>query len=229
MSALILRTDQLSRHVGDKTIVDAVTLQIARGEMIALIGPSGAGKTSLLRLLNRLDEPTGGTVYLEERDYRTIRPRELRQRVGLMLQTPHLFAGSVADNIRFGPRQRGTELPDAEIDALLEQVALAGYAGQDVQHLSGGEAQRVSLVRTLANKPQVLLLDEPTAALDDAAEHAVEQLICDLIRQHQMACLLITHKPAQAQRLAQRALQMEQGRMLKLAPIEEVLHAEHAL
>jgi putative ABC transport system ATP-binding protein len=221
----LLRTERLSRHVSGKPIVDDVNVQVSPGEMVAVFGPSGAGKTSLLRLINRLDEPTSGTVYLEGRDYRTLSPRDLRRQVGMVMQAPLLFPGTVADNIRFGPQQRGETLPDAQIAALLEQVGLADYASEDVQHLSGGEAQRVALVRTLANSPRVLLLDEPTSALDDVAEQAVETLLTRLVQQQSMACLLITHKPAQAHRLAQRALLLEQGKMVRVAPVGEALHA----
>src|SRR5207245_7903753 len=113
---------------------------------------------SFLRLLNRLDEPTSGTVYLEGRDYRLIPPRELRRRVGMVTQTAFLFPGTIGDNLRFGPRQRGQELSEETIAFLLEKVGLAGRAGSDVRHRSGGDAQRVSCARALANEPAVVLL-----------------------------------------------------------------------
>jgi putative ABC transport system ATP-binding protein len=221
----LLRTEHLSRHVSGKAIVDDVSLQVNPGEIVAISGPSGAGKTSLLRLINRLDEPTSGTVYLEGNDYRNISPRNLRRQIGMVMQAPLLFPGTVANNIRFGPQQRGETLSDTQINTLLEHVGLAGYTSENVQHLSGGEAQRVALVRTLANNPCVLLLDEPTSALDDAAEQAVETLLMNVVQQQNIACLLITHKPAQAIRLAQRALLLNQGKMECMAPVAEVLHA----
>ena len=134
---------------------------------MAVIGPSGSGKSSFLRLLNRLDEPTAGTVYLDGKDYRDIPPRQLRRWIGMVTQTAFLFPGTVADNLQYGPRQQGKDLSEKEIDALLDQVGLTNQARSDVSHLSGGEAQRVSVARALANSPQVLLLDEPTSALDD--------------------------------------------------------------
>ena len=124
-----------------------------------LIGASGAGKSSFLRLLNRLDEPTGGTIRLDGRDYRELAPRDLRRRVGMVMQSANLFPGTVAANVGFGPLQRGETLLPGQIDALLERVGLAGYQERDVSNLSGGEAQRVSLARTMANAPQTLLLD----------------------------------------------------------------------
>src|SRR6185437_5824500 len=160
MAGPLLRTEYLSREVAGKKIVDDISLEICAGDVPAVVGPSAAGKSSLLRLLNRLDEPTAGTVYLDGVDYRRIAPREVRRRIGLVLQTPHLFPSTVAENLRFGPRQRGEILPESAVRRFLEGVGLAGYENRDVYHLSGGEAQRVNIARTLANSPEIILLDE---------------------------------------------------------------------
>jgi putative ABC transport system ATP-binding protein len=101
--ATILRAERLGRAVHGKTLVEDATFEVGTGEVLAIVGPSGAGKSSLLRLLNRLDEPTGGTVHLQGIDYRSLEPRELRRRVGMVTQRPYLFPGTVADNLRFGP------------------------------------------------------------------------------------------------------------------------------
>jgi putative ABC transport system ATP-binding protein len=206
-------------------LVDDVSVQVARGEIVAVVGPSGAGKSSFLRLLNRLDEPTSGTVLLQGADYRTIIPQELRRRVGMVMQTAYLFPGSVASNIAFGPEQRGEVLPGEAIAALLERVGLAGFADRDIGHLSGGEAQRVALARTLANTPDVLLLDEPTSALDETSVHGIEQLILGIIRERRVSCIIVTHNRAQAERLADRTMVMERGRLVTIGPTAEVLHA----
>jgi putative ABC transport system ATP-binding protein len=202
-----------------------VSLGVKRGSVVAIVGPSGAGKSSFLRLLNRLDEPTHGTVLLAGHDYRDIPPTELRRRVGMLMQAPHLFAGTVADNICFGPRQRGEALSSDVIEALLDGVGLAGFADRDVSNLSGGEAQRVSLARTLANRPQVLLLDEPTSALDEETRHDVETLMADVIEEHNLTCLLVTHDADQARRLASHVMLMEAGRRMAVGPVKEVLGA----
>src|SRR5205807_705286 len=169
-NGVVLESSRLSRAVEGKVLVHDVSVQVGVGEILAVTGPSGSGKSSFLRLLNRLDEPTGGTVLLQGRDYRKILPRELRRKVGMVTQRAFLFPGTVAGNLRFGPRQYGAELSDDEVDALLAKVGLPGYAERDVTNLSGGEAQRVSVARAVANSPIVLLLDEPTSALDDAAK-----------------------------------------------------------
>ena len=167
--------------MGEVWIVSEITLDVQRGELLGLVGASGSGKSSFLRLLNRLDEPTSGIVFLEGEDYRRIPPRQLRRRVGMVTQRPFLFPGDIASNLRFGPAQRSETLPDSKIASLLEQVGLPGFASRNVANLSGGEQQRVSLARALANRPEVLLLDEPTSALDEQAKAGVEELIRDLV------------------------------------------------
>lgn len=192
---------------------------------MAITGPSGSGKTSLLRLLNRLDEPTAGTVFVEGINYHNIEPRDLRRKLGMVTQRPYLFSGTVADNLRFGPAQRGEMLPDESIAQLLAQVGLKGYAQRDVANLSGGEAQRVSVARTLANSPLALLLDEPTSALDDAAKLEVESSIQRVVREQGLTCVMVTHDLAQASRMAERALVLEAGRIVRAGLVDEVLHA----
>ena len=126
-AAPVLRAEHLGRRVGDQTIVNDVCVEAWHGEVLAIVGPSGSGKSSFLRLLNRLDEPTEETVFLDGRDYREIPPGELRRRMGMVLQSPYLFPGTVVDNIRFGPAQRGEPVPAERSSRLLERVGLEGY------------------------------------------------------------------------------------------------------
>lgn len=219
----VLRAEGLGRRAGGRTLLDDVSVSVHPGDVLAVVGPSGAGKSSFVRLLNRLDEPTSGTVYLDGRDYREIPPRELRRRVGLVLQRPHLFEGSVAENIRYGPAQRGERVPEEEVEALLEQVGLPGYGERDAARLSEGEAQRVSLARTLANRPDVLVLDEPTAALDEGSRGEVERTVRRVIEARRLPCVLVTHDREQAARLANRALLLREGRVEGEGPAQEAL------
>jgi putative ABC transport system ATP-binding protein len=223
--SVILRAENLGRSVPGKILVAGASFEVRKGETLAIVGPSGSGKSSLLRLLNRLDEPTSGTVYLDGADYRQIPPRELRRRVGMVLQRPFLFPGKVADNLQFGPKQRGQTLSPTQIAELLAGVGLSGFESRDVSNLSGGEAQRVSFARALANSPEALLLDEPTSALDEAAKREVETLIRQIGQEHGIPCVLVTHEAAQAQRLAERALVLEAGQIGRNGPVKEVLHA----
>lgn len=210
---------------GDKRIVDDISIDVEAGEVLAVVGPSGSGKSSLLRLLNRLDEPTSGTVYLGGTDYHRILPRAVRRRVGMVTQRAFLFPGTVADNLRFGPRQRGDTLSDEATESLLSRVGLGGYGPRGVANLSGGEAQRICLARSLANSPQVLLMDEPTSALDEDSKYEVEALIRDVIRESRLTCVIVTHDMAQAARMGDRALILRAGRSLRIGAVNEVLHA----
>ena len=218
-----LEAEHLSRAVVGKVLTNDISVQVQVGEVLAVVGPSGSGKSSFLRLLNRLDEPTGGTVRLDGQDYRELAPQELRRRVGMVMQTAYLFPGTVAENVAYGPRQLGRRLSGEQIAALLQRVGLAGYQERDVSNLSGGEAQRVSIARTLENAPNILLLDEPTSALDDDSARGVEDLVLDIIRERRMTCVIVTHNNTQARRIAERTMIMEDGKLVAVGPTNEVL------
>jgi putative ABC transport system ATP-binding protein len=213
----------LSRIVAGKVLVEDVSVTVRAGEVLAVVGPSGAGKSSFLRLLNRLDEPTAGSVLVNGQDYRAIPPKALRRRVGIVMQRPYLFPGTVAANIAFGPAQRRETLGAAEIALLLDRVRLSGYQDRDVNSLSGGEAQRVALARTIANAPEALLLDEPTSALDELAARDVEELVSDIIHERGMSCVIVTHDRSQAIRLAGRTLVLGSGKVVAIGPTKEVM------
>ena len=222
-SGIALETMNLSRAVAGKVLVNRISVQVNQGEVLAVVGSSGAGKSSFLRLLNRLDEPTGGVVLINGRDYREIAARDLRRRVGMVMQMAYLFPGTVATNIAFGPLQRHEVLSAAQIAALLARVGLPNYEDRDVSRLSGGEAQRVSLARALANSPDTLLLDEPTSALDDTSQRAIEELVLSIIRERRMTAVIVTHDTGQAHRIADRTMILEAGRLVRIGPTKEVL------
>jgi len=222
--SLSLETRHLSRTAASKVLLDDVSVCIEPGEILAVVGPSGAGKSTFLRLLNRLDEPTGGSVLLNGQDYRSIPPRTLRTRVGMVMQMPYLFPGTVAANVAFGPSQRGATLPAEQIAALLDRVGLPEYQNRDIHTLSGGEAQRVSIARTLANAPDALLLDEPTSALDEASIRGIEDLLLGIVHERQMTTVIVTHNRAQAARIADRTMVLQAGRLAAIGPTSEVLH-----
>lgn len=222
---IFLSVEGLSYVVDGQTILSDITFEIEAGETVAVLGPSGSGKSTLIRTINRLDEPTSGSIKIEGEDYHAIPPRILRRRLGMVMQHPFLFPGTVAQNLCFGPLSHGENLTESEIRTLLAGVDLMGFEDRDISKLSGGEAQRVNLARTLANKPEALLLDEPTSALDEAAKNEVEATIKSVITTQKVTCLLVTHDPAQARRLAERVLLLEGGQLVADGPVSEVLDA----
>jgi putative ABC transport system ATP-binding protein len=206
---------------GGRLLLDDINFALGRSEVLAVVGPNGAGKSTLLRLLNRLDEPTGGQILCQGKDYRELAPRQHRRRVGMVMQQAFLFPGTVAENIAFGPAQVGVDLTPAAIEELLFQVGLEGYAARNVANLSGGEAQRVAILRALANNPELLLLDEPTSALDEAAKFAVESVLASLIEERKLTCIWVTHDSGQTKRVAGKLLRLEGGRVHAFHAIEE--------
>jgi putative ABC transport system ATP-binding protein len=204
-------------------LVQDISFSVESAEVLGVIGPSGAGKSTLLRLINRLDEPTYGTVLFNGQDYRGIDTAILRRSIGMVMQRAYLFPGTVAENLAFGARQQGRIMSGAEIDSLLSEVGLTGYADRDALTLSGGEAQRVAITRALTNEPEVLLLDEPTSALDEAARDSVQRLLEGLIRERNLTCIWVTHSLEQARTMADRILVLEAGRIKTIGTPAEVL------
>lgn len=187
-----------------------VDLEIGAGAT-ALLGPSGSGKSTLLRLLNRLADPDGGVVRFRGEDVRELDPLELRRRATLVPQLPAPLPGTVAENVRYGPSLCGRA---ADVSRALELAGLGdGYAGRDAAELSVGEQQRVMLARALALEPEVLLLDEPTSALDEEATAGVERTLRDLAGRLDAAIVLVTHDRGQAERLADRTVELRDGRV----------------
>jgi len=201
-----LRDVTLSRD--GKVILDDVSADIPEGAA-CIAGPSGSGKSSLLRLLDRLRDPDRGEVRYRGRDVRTYEPLELRHRVALVPQLPALIEGTVADNIRFAARLAG-RTPD--IGAILTHAGLdPSFADRDASRLSVGEQQRVMLARALAQEPEVLLLDEPTSALDEQARDSVEATLARLRQELGLSYVLVTHDPDQAERMSDWCLRLALG------------------
>jgi putative ABC transport system ATP-binding protein len=187
-----------------------LSLEIDPG-VTALLGPSGSGKSSLLRLLNRLADPEAGTVRFQGADVTGLDVRELRRRACMVPQLPAPLPGTVADNIRYGPglfgRAVGVEKP-------LEMAGLTRlYADREADQLSVGEQQRVMLARALALEPEVLLLDEPTSALDDYTKRGVERTLVELAERSGLSMVLVTHEDGQAERMARRVVRLREGRV----------------
>ncbi len=198
-----------------RRVLEDLSLEIVEGAT-AVVGPSGAGKSTLLRLLNRLADPDHGTIRFRGRDLRGYDPLQLRQTVALVPQLPALLDGSPRTNIAFAAGLAGREPDVAE---LLRRAGLdPTFADRDVSRLSVGEQQRVMLSRALAQEPSVLLLDEPTSALDETSRDAIEHTLTQLRHTLGISLLLVTHDRAQAERLAQRTVQIDRGQIVPTEP-----------
>lgn len=188
------------------TILRGASVCLPEGGITCLVGPSGSGKSTVLRLLNRLEDPGRGRILFRGQDLAVTDPAGLRRQVGLVFQSPVMLPGTVRHNLEAGVRLRGLGLPDPA--DRLEMVGLPGrLLDQDARELSGGEKQRVALARTLAVGPEVLLLDEITASLDNEAAAGVERLIRGL----GLAVVWVSHDPAQVRRVADRVFRLEKG------------------
>ena len=193
-----------------RPVLEDLDLEIGAGAT-AVLGPSGSGKSTLLRLLDRLADPDEGRVRFRGTDVRELDPLALRREAVLVPQLPAPLPGTVADNVRYGPG-----LLDRPVDpaAFLPPAGLdAEFAERDAARLSVGEQQRVMLARALALEPEVLLLDEPTAALDDAAKEGVERTLADLRGRAGLSLVVVTHDRGQAERLAERVVRLDGGRV----------------
>lgn len=195
--------------------LDGLTAAIPGHGVTAVFGPSGSGKSTLLRLCNRLELPTSGRVSFFGSDIAGLDPLWLRRRVGMCFQRPTPFPGTVADNLRVADPGAS----DARMRDTLARVALTGsWLERDAVALSGGEAQRVCLARTLMAHPQVLLLDEPTSAVDTEAAEVIERAVRELAADG-IPALWVTHDSAQVARAADRVLRIDRGRSRGLGPV----------
>ena len=218
---------------GERTVLSDLTVDLPDGGLTALIGPSGSGKTSMLRLLNRLDDPVSGEIRFRGAPLSTYPVFSIRRRVGFVFQAPTMFAGSVADNLLTAHQLgRNSKQPVAagRIEQLLRVVELdADYARREATDLSGGEKQRVALARALITDPEVLLLDEPTAALDPEVADRLIQTLCRLRDETGLTIVMVTHRLIEAKLASTYTVMLEAGQVLEAGPTARLLaRPEHA-
>jgi osmoprotectant transport system ATP-binding protein len=228
-AALELRSVGVTFPSGAVAVRDA-SLTIAGGELAVLLGPSGSGKSTLLRTINRLIEPTSGTVLIDGVDARTLDPVALRRTIGYAIQAVGLFPHfTVGDNIAVVPRLLGWERARiaARVDALLALVRLdpARYRDRYPRELSGGEAQRVGVARALAAEPRVLLMDEPFGAVDAIVRASLQDELCRIHAELRPTIVFVTHDVDEALRLAERIVIVADGRIAQADVPDAVLTA----
>jgi tungstate transport system ATP-binding protein len=214
--------ENLTKIYQNRQVLGIDSLHIYPGEILAFVGPSGSGKSTLLRLLNFLEPPTTGrVVYRGERfDPQRDVSIEIRRTVTTVSQRPILLDRSVRANVEFGLRLRGRRDREGAVLAALEKVGLAALEKQAARTLSGGEAQRVALARAMVIRPDVLLLDEPTANLDPYNVGVIEEAVRQLNAAQSTTVVLVTHNVFQARRLAHRVAFILDGKIVEVADTE---------
>ena len=204
-------------------ILNGISASVMEGELITIIGPSGSGKSTFLSLINRMTDPDSGVLLFKNTPYMNLDVLELRRKIGLVFQLPTMLPGTVRDNLLVGPKLFQQELSEREIEHLLEQVGLSkSLKSQDARTLSGGQKQRVSLARSLANQPEVLLLDEVTASLDPNSSEEIEELIQQLHQQQGKTILWVSHNLKQAKKVGQSTWVLAEGKMIEQGTTNEV-------
>jgi putative spermidine/putrescine transport system ATP-binding protein len=221
MSFLIL--DNLSKRFGDATAVDALSLQVEKGELVALLGPSGCGKTTTLQMIAGFVEPTGGGIRLEGRDLVSVKPAE--RGLGIVFQSYALFPHmTTAENVGFGLEMRAVPREERlrRVAETLDMVGLGGFEGRYPRRMSGGQQQRVALARALVIKPSILLLDEPLSNLDAKLREEMQIELRTIQRTLGTTTILVTHDQGEAMALADRIVVMNKGRVEQIGRPQDV-------
>lgn len=225
----MIEARSLSKRYGDATVVDGVSFEVERGELLALVGGSGSGKTTTLKMLNRLIEPSAGSVQIAGVDIGRLPGHKVRRGIGYAFQQVGLFPHmTVAENIGLTPRLLGwgAERIEARVLELLELMELEPrLAGSFPAVLSGGQAQRVGLARALAAYPGVLLLDEPFGALDPLTRDRLQRSFYSLQRSLKLTVVLVTHDMTEALLMADRIAVLHSGRLIQLGSPQRLLRA----
>lgn len=220
-----IRLDAVSMRYGDVVALDRLDLDVADGELLALLGPSGCGKTTALRLMAGFLKPSEGRILFDDVDVSALPPH--KRNIGMVFQDYALFPHlTIADNVGFGLRERGIRGAEAarRIDELLDLVKLPDMRQRYPNQLSGGQQQRIALARAVAAKPIVLLMDEPFGALDQKLREAMQEEVVRIQRQMQITTIFVTHDQAEAMAMAHRIAVMSEGRIEQLASPERIYH-----
>lgn len=208
----------VTKTYGDKIVLDSINLKINKGEILALLGPNGSGKTTILKIFSLLEPPTNGEVTISGESVNTKNTERIRMLVTLVFQKTTLFSTSVYNNVSYGLkiRKMPKETCNQAVKKALELVKLEGFENRSASKLSGGEQQRVALARALVLDPTLLLLDEPTANLDPKNASILEEIIAKVNRELKTTIVLATHNMFQAKKLPHRIALISEGKITEI-------------
>jgi tungstate transport system ATP-binding protein len=218
---MIVRLERIWKYFGSFPALKDINLNIREGEILSIIGSSGAGKTTLLRIISMLDMPDKGVYYLKGKE--NTYSIEQRRSVTMVFQKPVIFNTSVYKNIEFGLKVRGVENGEARkrVKEALSMVGLEDYAKRRAKTLSGGEQQRVAIARAVAVKPELIVLDEPTANLDPQNIKVIEDIIKKMAEQG-ITVVFSTHNMFQAKRIAERVVHLHEGKIVEVGNVKKI-------
>jgi osmoprotectant transport system ATP-binding protein len=224
----IIEFKQVSKAFDDKIVIDHLDLTIQKGEIFVLVGPSGSGKTTTLKMINALSEPTDGDIYFKEKRIKDYNIQKMRWQMGYVLQQIALFPTmDVKQNIEVIPEMLGWSKKDRSeaVDRLLKQVQLdpEQYRHRLPKALSGGEQQRIGILRALAANPEVILMDEPFSALDPISRNALQELVLDLHKELGTTIIFVTHNMKEAIKLGSRIAVMNKGKIVQCDTPEVII------
>lgn len=220
----LYRIENLGKSFGNKKVLQNINLNIFKGEIFAFMGPSGAGKTTLLRLLDMLEMPTTGKLIFDGNDNAILQKNNVMRRMSMLFQRPAIFNTSVFNNVAYGLEIRKVDKKTIE-KKVIDALAIVGLAGCEKQKgltLSGGEAQRMAFARAIVFKPDVLLLDEPTANLDPANVAKIEDIIRKIRSELGTTIILASHNIYQVRRLADRVGILLNGELIEVNTKEQI-------
>lgn len=221
----IVELENISKSYEDLKVLENINLKIKKGTSTGLIGPTGSGKTVLLRLIDLLEKPSSGTVYFEDLDANESSKRrlEIRRQIGMVFQKPLAFKSTVYENVAYGLKIRGdTKNLDMRVKEILEIIDLKGYDNRNALKLSGGETQRLALARAMITNPKLLLLDEPTANLDPISTTKMEELIIKINHESKTTIIMTTHDLSQGQKLTDRMVILNNGQVSQIGTPREI-------
>ncbi len=222
-----LELRNISKNYGNKTILRGLNASFDEGDLVAIVGPSGIGKTTTLRIIDRLEKSDSGEIYMRGKPYSDLSTKAIQKRIGMVFQNPVVFNASVFNNVAYSLRFRGVDEKEIKtrVVSILEKLKLDALSDRSALTLSGGEAQRVSLARSMVYSPELLLLDEPTANLDPHNVSIIEHALAKSNNEDKTTMVIVTHNIFQAKRIAKKVAFLLDGELIEFSSVDDFFNS----